>query len=200
MLYHPSSVTGRAFSRRTVNGRLRRLAIFYHWAFRQGLVARLPFEYDSVRAPIGADAQLLAHLGTDDTVAALDLTVREYRTIPTALSVEDLRRVRSHLGPRDALIADWADSTGARRAEVLSLSVSDIPDSHALGTRRSFPFRSPARAGGGGHSRSPWRSLIALISTSRSAEAQLYAATASIQMRPARYGLASQANPRPKRH
>ena len=92
MLYHPSSVTGRALSRRTVNGRLRRLAMFYHWAFRQGLIARVPFEYDTVRAPISADAQLLAHLHTGDTLPALDLTVREYRTIPTALSVEDLRR------------------------------------------------------------------------------------------------------------
>ena len=54
MLYHPSSVTSRAFSRRTVNGRLRRLAMFYHWAFRQGLVASMPLEYDTVRAPISA--------------------------------------------------------------------------------------------------------------------------------------------------
>src|SRR5712691_10393399 len=37
MLYHPSSVTGRAYSTRTVNGRLRRLAMFYSWAFRRGL-------------------------------------------------------------------------------------------------------------------------------------------------------------------
>ncbi len=29
MLYHPSSVTGRTYSTRTVNGRLRRLAMFY---------------------------------------------------------------------------------------------------------------------------------------------------------------------------
>jgi hypothetical protein len=77
MLYHPSSVTGRAYSTRTVNGRLRRLAMFYNWAFRQGLIARVPFEYDTVRAPISADAQLLAHLRTSETLPAVDLTVRE---------------------------------------------------------------------------------------------------------------------------
>src|SRR5207302_7472855 len=114
--------------------------MFYNWAFRQGLVARVPVEYDTVRAPISADAQLLAHLRSGDTLLALDLTVREYRTIPTALSVEDLRRVRGHLGSHDALIADWAVSTGARRAEVLSLSVSDIPDSNALGNTPFVPI------------------------------------------------------------
>src|SRR5258708_38604367 len=56
ILYHPSSVTGRAYSTRTVNGRLRRLAMFYIWAFRGGLVARVPFDYDAVRAPLSADA------------------------------------------------------------------------------------------------------------------------------------------------
>ncbi len=56
MLYHPSSVTGRAYSARTVNGRLRRLAMFYNWAWRRGLIARVPFEYDTIRAPISADA------------------------------------------------------------------------------------------------------------------------------------------------
>ena len=30
MLYHPSTATGRAYSSRTVNGRLRRLAMFYN--------------------------------------------------------------------------------------------------------------------------------------------------------------------------
>src|SRR5579859_6679721 len=133
MLYHPSSVTGRAYSPRTVNGRLRRLAMFYNWAFRHELIEQLPFEYESVRTSISREADLLAHLRTSGVSQALDLTIREYRTIPSALSAEDLRRVRAHLGPRDALIADWAASTGARRMEVLSLTPGDIPDSHVLG-------------------------------------------------------------------
>ena len=50
MLYHSSSVTGRPYTARTINGRLRRLAMFYGWAFRRGLIAELPFEYETVRA------------------------------------------------------------------------------------------------------------------------------------------------------
>src|SRR5207253_5215495 len=50
MLYHLSAVTRRAYAVRTVNGRLSRLALFYNWAFRRGLIARVPFEYDTVRA------------------------------------------------------------------------------------------------------------------------------------------------------
>jgi len=150
MLYHPSSVTGRAYSARTVNGRLRRLAMFYNWAWRRSLIARVPFEYDTVRAPISADAQLLAHLHTGDALPALDLTVREYKSIPTALSVDDLRRVRAHLGPRDGLITDLAVSTGARRMEVLGLTVNDIPDSHALG---DMPFVAIPITGKGGRRR-----------------------------------------------
>jgi integrase/recombinase XerD len=127
MLYHPSSVTGRAYTARTVNGRLRRLAMFYTWAFRRGLIADLPFEYETVRTSISPDTDLLAHLRTNEASTALDLTIREYRTIPTALSVEELRRVRTHLTIRDALIADWAVSTGARRMELLSLRPNDVP-------------------------------------------------------------------------
>ena len=104
MLYHPSSVTGRPYSRRTINGRLRRLAMFYRWAFRRGLVAQVPFEYETVRAAISPDTDLLAHLHTGEAPLALDLTIREYRTIPSALSVEDVRRVRAHLTARDGLI------------------------------------------------------------------------------------------------
>lgn len=107
----------------------------------------MPFEYDTVRAPVNADAQLLAHLRTADKMRALDLTVGEYRGIPTALAVEDLRRVRGHLGTRDALIADWAVSTGARRAEVVSLTVSDVPDSHALGNTPFVPIPIVGKGG-----------------------------------------------------
>ena len=150
MLYHPSSVTGRVYSTRTVNRRLRRLAMFYTWAFRRGLIALVPFEYETVRASFSADAQLLAHLHTEDVLPALGWTVREYRNIPMALSVEDLRRVRAHLSPRDALIADWALSTGARRTELLSLSVDDIPDSHVLG---NTPFVAVSIIGKGARRR-----------------------------------------------
>jgi integrase/recombinase XerD len=150
MLYHPSSLTGRAYSPRTVNSRLRRLAMFYSWAFRRGLITQLPFEYDTVRTSISPDADLLAHLRMGGASTALDLTIREYWTIPSALSVEDLRRVRTHLSTRDALIADWAVSTGARRMEVLSLTPSDIPDSHALG---SAPFVAIPIVGKGGRRR-----------------------------------------------
>src|SRR5258708_7024687 len=106
-------MTGRAYSPLTVNGRLRRLAMFYNWAFRHELIEQLPFDYESVRTSISGDTDLLHHLRTSGVSPALDLTICEYRTIPSALSAEDLRRVRAHLGPRDALIADWAASTGA---------------------------------------------------------------------------------------
>jgi hypothetical protein len=89
--------------------------MFYSWAFRRGLIAQLPFEYETVRGAVSPDADLLAHLRTREEPLALDLTIREYRMIPTALSADELRRVRTHLGARDALIADWAVSTGARR-------------------------------------------------------------------------------------
>jgi integrase len=150
MLYHRSSVTGRAYSPRTINGRLRRIAMFYGWAFRRGLIARVPFEYEAVRTRISPGSSLLAHLQAGDPPPTLDLTVREYRTIPSALSVDDMRRVRIQLTACDALIADWAVSTGARRMEVLGLRVDDIPDSRALGTA---PFVAIPIVGKGGRRR-----------------------------------------------
>jgi integrase/recombinase XerD len=148
MLYHPSSVTGRAYSRRTINGRLRRLAMFYTWAFRRELIDKLPSSTRrSARRSRPMPGCLLAHLSTRDTLPALDLTVCEYRSIPTALSVDDLRRVRSHLDARDALIADWAVSTGARRMEVLGLTLADIPDSHAIGSAPFVPLQIIGKGG-----------------------------------------------------
>ncbi len=164
MLYHPSSVTGRAYSPRTINARLRRLAMFYSWAFRRGLIAQVPFEYETVRAAISPDIDLLAHLRTGDALPALDLTIREYQTIPSALSVEDLRRVRTYLTSRDALMADWAVSTGARRMEVLGLTLSDIPDSHALG---SAPFVPIPIVGKGGRRRALQTPLVIIDRTNR---------------------------------
>lgn len=133
MLHYPSPVTGRPYSPRTINGRLRRLAMFYGWAFRHGHIAYLPFEYESVRTSRDPNANALAHLGYGEEGAALKLTVRERRALPRALSVAAVRRIRTHLTIRDGLIADWAVATGARRKEVLGLTVAQIPSSQTIG-------------------------------------------------------------------
>ena len=138
--------------------------MFYNWAFRHGLLEQLPFEYESVRTLISRDADLLAHLRTSGVSPALGLTIREYRTIPSALSAEDLRRVRAHLGPHDSLIADWAASTGARRMEVLSLTPSDIPDSHVLG---NVPFVAIPIVGKGSRRRALQAPLAIIDRTNR---------------------------------
>jgi integrase len=138
--------------------------MFYSWAFRRGLIAQLPFEYETVRTAVSPDADLLAHLRTGEAPLTLDLTIREYRMIPSALSAADLRRVRAQLTARDALITDWAVSTGARRMEVLGLTVTDIPDSHALG---SAPFVAVPIVGKGGRRRSLQVPLAIIDSTNR---------------------------------
>jgi hypothetical protein len=61
--------------------------------------------------------------------------VREYRRIPTALTIEELPRVRAQLDPRDALIADWALSTCAPYG-VLGLTVQDITTATLSETHR----------------------------------------------------------------
>src|SRR5258708_18768963 len=126
-------MTGRAYSPRTVNGRLRRLAMFYNWAFRHELIEQLPFEYESVRTSISRDADLLAHLRTSGVSPALDLTIREYRTIPSALSAEELRRGRAPPRPRDALNSASGAPPGARPMGVLTLTPTDHPPNPLLG-------------------------------------------------------------------
>jgi hypothetical protein len=61
--------------------------------------------------------ELSLSLDSNSALPALDLTVHEYLTIPTALSVDYLGRVLGHPGSCDALIADWTVSTGAGGAE-----------------------------------------------------------------------------------
>jgi integrase len=133
MLTGPSSYTGKPYSRRTINGRLRRIMLFYKWCFRNGRIKALPFEYEQVSLGGTANTKLLAHLSANlNAVTANVLTVRERAHYPVALEPKQLRKIYEHLSQRDRLIAQWAVTTGLRRFEVLALTQHSIPETKRM--------------------------------------------------------------------
>jgi integrase len=125
----PSPYTGRRLSTRTINGRLRRLALFYGWAVRTGRLRRSPFEVERVRTPGVRGRSLLAHVGPQSsTQEALVLTLRQPEARPPhCLTLPEVKRLERHLCERDKLIVRWSLHTGLRRSEVLGLRRAQIP-------------------------------------------------------------------------
>jgi len=139
MLAGPSSCTGQPFSLRTVNGRLRRVIMFYRWALRQKFISELPCEYEDVRVSGRSQRDRLAHVEVNPGVAKANvLTVREQVRFPHALTPDELHRIQRHLCRRDRLIVQWAVTTGVRRKEVLGLTHHLIPATQHLSDGRGL--------------------------------------------------------------
>jgi integrase len=130
MLFALSSYTGKPYAVRTVNGRLRRIAMFYKWALVRSYISTLPFEYEPVNIRGMADKKLLSHLNVSpNEIKTNNLTVRERAHYPKAIQPDQLKSIFQYLCPRDQLIVKWAVTTGLRLFEVLGLNQYQIPES-----------------------------------------------------------------------
>ena len=129
----PSSYTGRPYAIRTINGRLRRISMFYRWCLRKKLISQLPFDFEDVRTSRRASRSTLSHLDTQHGATAANvLTLPEYEHLPRALQPDELREIYRHLGVRDKLIVHWSVTTGTRQKEVLGLTNHQVPASKRL--------------------------------------------------------------------
>jgi integrase/recombinase XerD len=124
-----SSATRRPLKTSTINGRLRRVALFYRWAAARGYIAQTPFSYEQIELPVRTSSGRLAHTARPRGSAEVNaLTLRESpEGLPRCLLLSELLAIQRHLGPRDRLIVQWAVATGMRRAEVLGLADGQIP-------------------------------------------------------------------------
>jgi site-specific recombinase XerD len=146
MLSGPSDYTGRPFSRSTINGRIRTLALFYRWCVNAGLIERAPFVASELALFRSRPQGFLAHVDASGGRQVVnEMTVRHKPLLPRPLSPATLRRVMAGMGTRDRLIVEWAVTTGIRRMEAAGLRRSALPRSAADALT---PIRIDATKGG----------------------------------------------------
>ncbi len=131
MLLEPSAQTGRPYSIRTINHRVRGVLRFYAWAVRTGWLEASPLvgranDFDVARRPEVARAAWSDHAERDLFV------LRQFTSLPRPLTTAQSRELLAKLVPPYDLMARWQLYTGLRVSELLRVNVADVFKSSAL--------------------------------------------------------------------
>ena len=125
MLNEPSPHTGRAYSVRTVNHRVRGVLRMYEWMVRNDwldhseLVGR---ENDFTVARSTRDSRSFDRSEVDRRIFLL----RQFESLPRPLVSAQARELLARLSPPYNLMARWQLYTGLRVSELLQLRVKDV--------------------------------------------------------------------------
>jgi site-specific recombinase XerD len=125
-----SSHTKHYLSRRTINARLVSIGKCYNFLFKEGLIAKNPVRYKTIKFVRPADVDRLAHLGrvqtrevpavTFERLGSRDIKWRPHSEITQWLnSIEDWS---------DKLVAKLLYRLGVRREELATLQLLELPD------------------------------------------------------------------------
>jgi integrase/recombinase XerD len=125
MLTQPSTHTGRPYSVRTINHRVRGVLRFYEWA------ARNDWLQDSALIGRANDFTLArrAHSRRPQQARSADrniFLIRQFEALPRPLSSAQACELLAQLAPPYDLLARWQLYTGLRVSEVLRLHVKDV--------------------------------------------------------------------------
>jgi site-specific recombinase XerD len=136
MLQQLSAHTGRAYSVRTINHRVRGVLRFYEWAVRNTWLRASPLighasDFALARRACAARRRYAAD--ADRSVFVL----RQFESLPRPLTSAQARDLLAELPPPYDLMARWQLYTGLRVSELLRLSVKDVLKHEAA--RRSVP-------------------------------------------------------------
>jgi len=140
MLKRPSSHTGRPFSPRTINLRVRGVLRFYVWAVRHAWLPSSPLIALSAGFPLARHAWRGRHYWQPAERSLVVL--RQFENLPRPLTSEQARELLVELQPPYDLMARWQLYTGLRVGELLQLSVKDVLDQGAKKPPTEAAYRS----------------------------------------------------------
>jgi len=128
MLKHPSPHTGRPYSIRTINHRVRGVLRFYAWAVRTAWLRSSPL---SARAAYFPSARRVFHGHPRGRWRAPERSVfvlRQFESLPRPLASDQVRELLADLSPPYDLMARWQLYTGLRVGELLQLTLKDVTE------------------------------------------------------------------------
>jgi site-specific recombinase XerD len=125
MLQQPSAHTGRPYSVRTINHRVKGVLRFYQWAVRNQWLR------DSPLVARASDFALARHARTRHRRYGADpersvFVLRQFEELPRPFTSAQARELLAELAPPYDLMARWQLYTGLRNSELLRLRVKDV--------------------------------------------------------------------------
>lgn len=135
-----NSMIDRCCKRSTVNQRLRGVASFYDWAFREGKISVTPFFNENVW--ITQNSSFMAHLDVrGNRVEANAFTLQTHNTLPKFLhmaqAINFLEAIPTHTLK---LMGYLALLTGMRRAEIIGLDIRVFPNPSGNDPSKQLPM------------------------------------------------------------
>ena len=125
MLKQPSAHTGRAYSVRTINHRVRGVLRFYEWAVRNAWLRASPLVGRANDLSLARRDRGSRRRHADDADRSF-FVLRQFESLPRPLTSPQARDLLAELPLPYDLMARWQLYTGLRVSELLRLSVKDI--------------------------------------------------------------------------
>lgn len=142
MLKEPSSHTGRAFSPRTINHRVRGVLRFYAWAVRHGWLRSSPLAAHAAEFPLARSTWRSQRRHYWQPIDRSVFVLRQFESLPRPLTSGEARELLAALQTPYDLMARWQLYTGLRVSELLRLSVADALPKDARTATSDAAYRS----------------------------------------------------------
>lgn len=139
MLKQPSAHTGRPYSVRTINHRVRGVLRFYAWAVRNSWLRDSALVGRASDFAVARGDRRFRRAPAENADRRIFL-LRQFESLPRPLTSAQARELLARLTPPYDLMARWQLYTGLRVGELLGLTVQDIRKHDVA--RRSVPAAS----------------------------------------------------------